>query len=79
MQDCLLLLVAFALMPTTREMKMAVAFLAIAILPFPYIALYAGPPYSALFDLLPLSALGAAAVGYSRQKALVCAAPAESM
>ena len=32
MQDCLLLLVAFALMPRTREMKMAVSFLTIAIL-----------------------------------------------
>ena len=79
MQDCLLFLVALALLPRTRELKTAIAFLTIAILPFPYIALYAGPPYSALFDLLPLIALAAAVVAYSRQKALSCVAPAESV
>lgn len=79
MQDCLLFLVAFALLPRNRELKTAIAFLTVAILPFPYIALYAGPPYSALFDLLPLSALAAAVVAYSRQKAFACVTPAESV
>lgn len=60
MQDCLLFLVAFALLPKTAQLKTSVAFLTIAILPFPYIALYAGPPYSALFDLLPLLTLATA-------------------
>jgi len=60
MTDCLLLLPALALLNPQRESNLANRMLTIAVLPFPYIALCAGPPYSPVFYLLLIATLLAA-------------------
>jgi len=57
MADCLLLLPALALLNERRESRPVIRMLPIAVLPFPYLALCAGPPYSPAFYLLLMATL----------------------
>jgi hypothetical protein len=68
MQDCLLLLFAMALLTDRYESKSVMRLLMVALLPFPYIFLYAGPPYSIVFHLLPIFTLIAAVRWYTSSK-----------
>ena len=68
MQDCLLLLFAMALLTDRYESKSVMGLLMVAQLPFPYILLYTGPPYSILFHLLPILTLIAAVRWYTSYK-----------
>lgn len=68
LQDCLLLLLALILIHTELS-KVANVFLTIAVLPFIYIALAAGYPYSALFPVVLLACLGSQLVHAVRPRA----------
>jgi len=57
MADCALLLPALALVAESAESKPVIRLLTIAVLPFPYIFLCVGPPYSAGFYLLIIAVL----------------------
>src|SRR5262249_46060919 len=57
MADCVLLLPALALIVGGSESRSLVRLTTLAALPFPYVLLCAGPPYSAAFDLLLIAVL----------------------
>jgi hypothetical protein len=67
MQDCLVLLFAFVLLPAGPEFKLVRKIWAIMLSPVPYVMLYLGPPFSPVFHVLPLMTLAAAIYCYIRR------------
>jgi hypothetical protein len=59
--DTLVLLFALALLLGQPDLRPVAAIIKLALLPFSYVMLYLGPPYSVLFHAIPLLALAVAA------------------